>query len=326
MTATDTSPSTWVVTEERGAAFAGRDGREIHGEAIAAALGAVPRLLRVPKPPLFSPLRAWRNLPLLPVDDPDLILAIGRCGVRLGKHIRARSGGHSFLAVLQKPSMLFPAADFMWAPQHDRLRAANSFSTLFSPHPFTADGLREAAARLAPRLVALPSPRVGVLVGGPNRAYPFADDDMENLCAALQCLARQGASLLVATSQRTGEARYRRLQACLADLPSLLWDRRERGFYPGLLGSADVFLATPDSVNMIGEAASTGKGILLAPLRGGSRRFRRFHAETARRGVTRSLGAALEIWNYPPINATEEIADALRAALAAHRRERSRHG
>ena len=303
--------SVWVITEKRSGEFAGRDGREIHGGARARALGAEPVFFRV---------QAGARRDALPGPHPDLIIAVGRLGLRCGRRVRAQSGGRSFLAVLQKPAWPFHGADFVWAPWHDRLRGRNTFSTLFSPHPFTAAGLQAAAAALAPRLAALPRPHVGVLVGGPNAAYRFGAAETERLCAELRRLCAGGAGLLVATSPRTGAALCERLRHGLDGLPALLWDRRDRGFYPGLLGSADVFVATPDSVNMIGEAASTGKGILVFPMRAASARFRRFHREIARRGIARPLGERPEPWSYAPVNATGEIAAALRTAMAARRR------
>ena len=328
----DAPPSTWVITEQRDTAFAGRDGREIHGEAIARAMGAEPLLLRIPRPSLLSlpwhaasfdnsldaAVSAASNAASLP-PWPQLILAIGRVGLRCGRRLRTRSGGRSFLAVLQKPSLPFHGADFVWAPAHDRLSGKNTFSTLFSPHPFTPQSLRAAADCFAPVFEKLPATRIGVLIGGPSAAYRFDREDMERLCAALRKLAQSGSGLIVATSRRSGEARHRHLQQCLDGLPAILWDRRDSDFYPALLGAADVFVATPDSVNMIGEAASTGKGILLFPMHARSVRFRRFHAEIARRGITRPLGEQVQFWNYAPINATDEIAASLRAAMLAKR-------
>ena len=301
--------SVWVITERREGDFAGRDGREIHGEAIARALGAQP---------VFHRVGADGRLDVA-APHPELIIAIGRLGLRCGRRLRKQSGGRSFLAVLQKPAWPFHGADFVWAPWHDRLRGKNSFSTLFSPHPFTPDGLQAAAEALAPQLAGLPRPHVGVLVGGANTAYRFDAEERRHLCQALQSLCESGAGLIVATSQRTGASLRENIRQCLDGRPALLWNGRDRGFYPGLLGSAEVFVATPDSVNMIGEAASTGKGILVPPMRAASVRFRRFHAEIVRRGIARPLQGRLEMWNYAPVNATEEIAAALLDAMAARR-------
>ena len=315
--------SCWVITQKRESDYGGRDGREIHGEAIALAMGVTPSLKRVPALPMFS-LSSLSGAP--PEDSalappwPELVIAIGRQGLRWARWVRRQSGGGTFLAVLQKPALPFHGADFIWAPSHDRLRGKNTVSSLFSPHPFTAQKLRAAAERFAERFEKLPRPCVGVLVGGTSRAYRFTDEDMERLCSSLkQIVERDGAGLIVTTSNRTARAHCRLLEQRLAGLPALLWDRSERDFYPALLGAADVFIATPDSVNMISEAAGTGKPILLFPMEAGSARFRWFHEEIERRGITRPLGGHLEFWKYPPVNATEEIAGALLDAMRKRR-------
>lgn len=318
--------SCWVIAEKRDGYYSGRDGREIHGDAIARALGVIPVFKRVTKPAGFS--LPWSE----PSPDasiappwPELLIAIGRQGLRHARWIRTRSGGKSFLAVLQKPSLPFHKADFIWAPNHDLAYGKNVFSTLFSPHPFTAEQLRVAADDFASRFDALPKPRIGVLIGGPNTAYHFGTSDVERLCTVLERLCqRERAGLIVSTSRRTGKAHCKFLEERLAGLPALLWDRKDQEFYPALLGSADVFVATPDSVNMIGEAASTGKPILVFEMSGGSPRFRRFHEELAKCGITRPLGNRLENWSYPPANATQEIAQALRAAMLVARSGQTR--
>lgn len=320
--------SCWVITERRDGDFAGRDGREIHGDAISRALGVMPVFKRVRATTgIFLP---WSKPPpdasIVP-PWPELIIAIGRQGLRYARWIRAQSRGKSFLAVLQKPALPFHNADFIWVPSHDRLHGRNVISTLFSPHPFTAQRLQEAARQFASSFAVLPRPRVGVLIGGSNSAYRFDLPDLERLCEILEQLCRhESAGLIVSTSQRTEAAHCLFLKERLAELPALLWDRKDREFYPALLGSADVFVSTPDSVNMIGEAASTGKPILVFQMHGRSPRFRRFHEELAKCGITRPLGDSLEFWSYPPVNATKEIAQALRSVMLAACARRDRAG
>lgn len=313
--------SCWVITQKRESDYGGRDGREIHGEAVALAMGVVPSLKRVCALSTFSlPNLSGKppgNAALSP-PWPELVIAIGRQGLRWARWVRKQSGGETFLAVLQKPALPFHGADFIWAPSHDRLRGKNVVSSLFSPHPFTKQKLQAAAERFTERFEQLPRPRIGVLVGGTSRAYRFAIEDIEQLCSSLQQLIEQdNAGLIITTSNRTLPEHCHLLERRFAGLPALLWDRSDRDFYPALLGTADIFVATPDSTNMISEAASTGKPILLFPMKTRSPRFRWFHKEIERRGITRPLGERLEFWDYTPINATEEIAAALLNAMRA---------
>ena len=102
-----------------------RDGREIHGEAIALAAGVAPSLKRVSALPMFSFSNLFGNPPkdgALTPPWPELVIAVGRQGLRWARWVRKQSGGKTFLAVLQKPAFPFHGADFIWAPSHDRLR------------------------------------------------------------------------------------------------------------------------------------------------------------------------------------------------------------
>ena len=84
----------------------------------------------------------------------------------------------------------------------------------------------------------------------------------------------------------------------------------------GMLAWADIIIVTNDSVNMVTEAAGTGKPIYVKFLRGQSKRNARFHEQMRAAGVTRPFdGRPIETWRYPPINDTEIVARAIRCTL-----------
>ncbi len=70
---------------------------------------------------------------------------------------------------------------------------------------------------------------------------------------------------------------------------------------------------------MVGEAAFTGKPVHVVELEGGSPKFRRFLDAIYATGAARPFRGELESWVYEPLNATEEIADAIAARFAAKR-------
>jgi len=85
--------------------------------------------------------------------------------------------------------------------------------------------------------------------------------------------------------------------------------------YFAFLALADAIVATEDSVNMVTEAAGTGKPVYIQALKGRSRQLARFHARMQERGATRPFEGRLETWTYAPINDTELVASAIRRAL-----------
>jgi uncharacterized protein len=84
----------------------------------------------------------------------------------------------------------------------------------------------------------------------------------------------------------------------------------------GMLASGDSIIVTNDSVNMITEAAGTGKPIYVQFLPGQSKRNARFHGQMRAAGVTRRFDGRLsKPWSYTPINDTEIVARAIRCTL-----------
>src|SRR3546814_3624091 len=113
---------------------------------------------------------------------------------------------------------------------------------------------------------------------------------------------------MVTPSRRTGPDNEAILRARLAGLPAEIWDGEGENPYFAYLGLADAILVTADSVNMVCEAASTGKPVYVIDLDGGSDKFRAFHDSLRAAGVTRSFAGVLESWTYPSLRETERIA------------------
>jgi hypothetical protein len=319
--------SCWVVTD-------GKAGMEIQCLGLAEALGLTPEVKRV------SVAKPWRWLPaglirdslgtLGPKGDrlaspwPDLWLASGRQTVALTRDMRALSGGRCFTVQIQDPAIDPAAIDLVVTPEHDRLRAANVLTTRGSLGRVTPERLVAAAAAFAPRYAHLPQRRLAVLIGGNNKVFRLDARTMTRLTGQLAALARAGWGLMVTPSRRTGARNEEILRRGLAGLPAEIWDGRGDNPYFGILALADHVVVTGDSVNMVSEAASTGKPVHVVHLssshpRGRSAKFTRFHEALLQAGITRPFTGALEEWTYPPLDETRRVADEIRRRLLAHR-------
>src|SRR5262249_15039992 len=154
--------------------------------------------------------------------------------------------------------------------------------------------------------------------GGPNAAYMLGAAEMEALASRLCATAKaKRASLLVTPSRRTGEENLRILKDKLADVPHFLWEGEGDNPYFGLLGLADFLVTTSDSVNMISEAASTGKPVYVVHLPGGSRKFDRFHEQMRADGIVRDFGDALELYSYAPLNDMTTVVARVKALFSS---------
>jgi mitochondrial fission protein ELM1 len=149
-----------------------------------------------------------------------------------------------------------------------------------------------------------------VILGGKNAVYKFTDADDRRFAAALDSIGRLGASFLITPSRRTHARLLAVADKATQAFPRFLWDRTGANPYGDFLAHADLFVVTADSVNMVGEACSTGRPVLVFTPSGGSAKFRRFHAALAERGATRPLPDhldALPDWSYEPLHSVDDI-------------------
>ena len=235
---------------------------------------------------------------------PDILIATGRQSVLVSLRI-AEESPSTFRIQIQNPAISTKKFDFIITPRHDHLSGENVISTRGALHRVTKAVVDQAAEKWRDVFAPLPAPRIAVLIGGNNGAYRLEADDARRLGAQLAQMARDsGASLLVTPSRRTGIANEALLQAALTGIPHYYWDGTGENPYFALLGTADAIIATPDSVSMVSEAASTGKPVMIADLPGGSRKFDAFHQGLRTDDVTRPFGGVLEHWPYERLNDT----------------------
>lgn len=321
----------------------GSAGHEVQCRGIIAALGLEPVLKRVSPSAPWSWFAPWGpaqpDAAIVP-PWPDLVVVSGRQAIPYARMIRRKAGGATFVLALQNPVVAPSTFDLVWVNDHDGVSGPNVISTLTSPNTLSAEGLAQGAAGFAPLWQDLPHPWTGVILGGASGAYRFDEDDARRLGAALARIAAQtGGSLLVTPSRRTGKEPLAAFRAALGNTPAWVWDG-ETGANPyfGILGAAGNFVVTCDSVNMLGEAAFTGKPIHAWRLEGGSPKFAAFHDGLIEKGAMRWLEpdanasqkpnstATLAAWTYKPLNATAVIVEAVRAAFAARARGRGTAG
>ena len=187
---------------------------------------------------------------------PSIAIGCGRQAALATRLLRAR--GSKAVQILD-PRIDTRHWDLVVAPEHDGLRGDNVITMLGSLHP--VDDLWLAQARHdAPHIAAFPSPHTVLLVGGPTRHAALDDAGFLSLLRDLQALAvSEGGSFSAVASRRTPRHWRDALVDADAALPGLRWrdERDGPNPYAGLLAHADRIVCTPDSVNMLSEAAAT---------------------------------------------------------------------
>ena len=247
---------------------------------------------------------------------PELLIATGRQTVALSLAIKRAIAERTFTVQIQNPAHALARFDLVVAPRHDELAGDNVIVTEGALHRVTAERLAQEGEQFRALLEHLPRPLVAVLIGGSNRQYRFTRDGARRLAAGLADLGRRhGAGLAITTSRRTGAANERLLRDALGEADAYFWDGAGANPYFGFLGLADAIVATSDSVSMVSEACATGKPVYIFDLDGGSGKFRRFHGNLRRRGMTRAFTGTVESWSYEPLDDTGRVADEIRRRM-----------
>ena len=247
---------------------------------------------------------------------PDLLIACGRSVTALALAVKRMSRGRTLWVQVQDPRFARRHVDLMVVPQHDPARGENVLLTVGAVHRVRPASLDAGRARFAPLFAALARPLVGVLIGGSNRAYRLTPAIAASLGQQLAALAAQGFGIAITPSRRTGEAALKALVEPLRSLPHYIWGGSGENPYLGLLAHADALVVTADSVNMVSEAASTGKPVHLVGLEGGSAKFQRFHDLFRRAGIARAFTGKIERWTYQPPDDTERAAAEIRHRMS----------
>lgn len=305
--------SAWIITT-------GAAGMDAQTRGVADALGLAYEMKPIAPKGLFKLLAPWG--PVAPSERfgapgtpfappwPEVAIALGRTSVPYLRALRRRSPATFTLLMLDTRAGL-SAADLIWVPQHDRLRGDNIITTLTAPHSFTPERLAALRRAVPADIAALPRPRVAVILGGKNAVYAFRPEDDARFAGALASLGALGASFMITPSRRTHARLLEVTEAATRAFPRILWNGEGANPYPDFLGHADLFVVTADSVNMTGEAAATGRPVLVFTPSGGSAKFRRFHAALHAHGATRPLPDRLDAiptWSYPPLHSAATIA------------------
>ncbi len=247
-------------------------------EIIAEALGMPCETKRVyPRPeyvlgkPPFRPslyhLDLARSDPLEP-PWPDLIITIGRRPSMAAMWVRRQSGGRTKIVLLGRPKRGLDEYALVIATSQYCLPPRPNVLHLDLPLMRGKEAaIAEAVRQWIPRLAGLPRPLTALLVGGPTKPFVFDTGVARDLAGKALTAAGDG-TLYVTTSRRTPPPVVAALEEALAGRARFYrWgDAPEDNPYLALLGLADRFIVTGDSISMMVEVARLGKPLAIYAL------------------------------------------------------------
>lgn len=306
----------WILTN-------GNRGNEVICEGVASALGGTARAFIIDRTwwaELTAPYwparltarydRRWQ------APWPDIVLASSRLAYPAACHIRAAAKGQTFCVALQDPVISPRHFDLVWAPLHDQLSGANVVSTLLSPHAITQERIDAEKAQWGHLRPHRERRCVGVLIGGPNPAYPYRSDECHTLITQLQALMAQDTDVIVTTSRRTPDWLSAMIRTHLS--AAQIIEPSDQNPYPAMLGLVDAIIVTPDSVNMTGEACVAGRPVYRADFAAQRpSKFDQFHTLLTEAGLVLPFKGHIDTQPRPARNDTEVIAKAIRDRFLA---------
>ncbi len=270
-TSAEPTPRIWLVIGDK-------PGDNAQVEIIAEALGLPYEVRRVlPRPeyvlgkPRFKAslyhLDLQRSDPLEP-PWPDVILTIGRRPSMAALWIQEQSGGHSRIVLLGRPKRWMERFSLVIVPSQYRMPDNTKVLKLDFPLMRSNEAaIADAVDAWRERLANLPRPLTALLIGGQTKPFRFDAEAARELLDAARKAAGQG-FLYLSTSRRTPPAVIEVLRDNLPPNSRLYcWSADSSDNpYLALMGLADRFIVTGDSVSMMVEVARMGKPLAIYAL------------------------------------------------------------
>jgi mitochondrial fission protein ELM1 len=203
---------------------------------------------------------------------PDMVITVGRRPSMAALWIARQSGWRTKVVLVTKPSGWTSRFDLIIVGAETQMAPLPNVLTVTLPlMRIDETAVAAAAEAWRPRLADLPRPLIGFMIGGPTGPFVFDDTVTERLLAVIEKVAAAGGTPYLTTSRRTPPATIEALEARLPESARLFrWSAEAPDNpYLGLLGLADGFVVTGDSISMLVEIAGLRKPLAILELPGG---------------------------------------------------------
>jgi len=203
---------------------------------------------------------------------PDLVITSGVRNEPVCRWIKEQSGGTCRYVHIGRPWADLSLFDLViTTPQYRVPSRENVVQNELTLHQVTRQRMAQGAVEWQETWRDLPRPLIAVMVGGNSGPFTFGPRAAARLGRQVSKLAQDsGGALLVSTSSRTSARAIDALQRAL-EAPHYWHVWRPTGEpnpYWGMLGLADRFVVTADSIAMLSEACATGKPVDMFDLGG----------------------------------------------------------
>ena len=268
-------------------------------------------------PPKFSPISEIilkDKIYLTENESPDLIISCGRKSVIPSIFLKKKNS-RIFNIHIQDPKVNLKNFDIIISPEHDNLKGENVYNSKGAIHYITSSEINQAKPYLADKLNS--EKIVSLILGGPNKYYSFSNEQLIKIFNQIKSIfVSKGYEVIVIPSMRTPrtsiELAHKEMDGCGHVVSTV-----DKKAYLSAYALATYVIVTCDSTSMISEAATSAKPIFVAQMKAkrNNYRFERFFKLFKELGITRDLGAEIEIWSYNKHNEAERIANKIKSIV-----------
>jgi mitochondrial fission protein ELM1 len=204
---------------------------------------------------------------------PEMIITVGRRPSMVALWVRKQSGNRTRIVLVGKPSGHMMDFSLVIASAENQMPPMPNFQATSLPlMRIEPEQVAAEAARWQSRFATLQKPLIAIFIGGETNPFIMNRKVAEDLVATARWVVEElGGTPYITTSRRTTAEVVEVLREQLPDGAVLFeWaaDATENP-YRALLGSADSFIVTGDSVSMMVEVIYLHKPLAIFPLPGG---------------------------------------------------------
>ena len=239
---------------------------------------------------------------------PSHVISAGRRSAPIAVYLKEKSQNRSKIIQIMNPNMDFKKFDFVVLPKHDEVKEAgvpNLITTIGALTKVTDKIIASEREKFSEIFNDIKGVKIALLVGGSSNKTKFTADSAITLAQTASAITnKMNATLLILNSRRTGDELTHEIKSNLkCSFKFFDWlEMKDKNPYLAILGDADFFIITGDSVSMISECCSTGKPVYIFDEKEiSSKKHRKFHRDLFAGNYARELlGGEKELENFVP--------------------------
>lgn len=237
---------------------------------------------------------------------PSIIISAGRRSASVALNLKKQSQNKSKIIQIMNPNLDFTKFDLVILPEHDNVgkKLPNVIITIGSLNRSSTEKIISEKEKFTKDFGKIQKNKIALLLGGSSNKTEFTEESAIKLAKkASEIAVNMNAVLLVLNSRRTSDKITESVKANLkCDFQFFDWKEvKDNNPYLAILGYADFFIITGDSVSMVSECCSQGKPVYIFDENNiSSPKHRRFHQNLFQNGYARDFSSVSDVLtNFP---------------------------